>query len=177
MLNIRSYDEYVAWSRRIVVSFTSTQLVAFALACIDLHAGKYGNSIYDSTTDTEKAMLIHIHTSLHESNNDINTFTKAWCIEQQQKIQRMGPSDDLSRSNVNPYATDYRRMLWLALQYLATDDSENTRKIAEVQVDIADYFVSEKYPGYTLNNMFTFPELQEVILWQEQQALLLFPKI
>jgi hypothetical protein len=170
---VLSYQQYRSKIRSLLAPLISPQAVRFCAWSVGRFPMAFGEAVWDGLTEAERSSLRGAIDELEASASSGRLLSPDRAAVLQQLLQSFGPTGDVAAIEVHPDGVEFRSLVWQTLEYCRTQDPAALCAVSEAFINSWDYQVEQQGGGYSLDNMFSYPQLNgELALQTEYIAAL-----
>jgi hypothetical protein len=164
--SVKSFEDYQNRIRALSADVSEVHGVRFGVWCIQRFLETFGddNDLWDGLTSDERDQLEAIIAELERAVTTGEGLTRARASELEAVMDGFGPFDEAA-VEVDVMATMFFAIVHDTLKWCVHANPESLRALSEEFINAWDYHQSD--PNYTLENMFTFPDLRRELEAQE----------
>ena len=160
--DVKSFDQYRKRVCTLVTEAPVAVRMEFCAWILKRLPEAFGASVWKGLTAAELGRFHAMLQAVESAAAEGKPLSPPQAAALQAELMAFGPEDDEgAKIEVDPDATEFQGALWTALEFCRTGDVSRVCVMSEYPINCWDYRLEPVHETYTLENMFTFPEMRQ----------------
>lgn len=172
---VQSFDQYRAFIRQALSRLTPFGVFSFCVWCLERFEPELGEVIFEGCTPAERAQATEMIEELHDFVARAAIMSSTRASELKAELDLFGPQGDEvyeeDAPEFEPEALEFLSALEHTLLYCQHQDVAAACMVSETWVDCRDYHAEQNDVPYSLETMFTHPDLKQELELQVEQMV------